>query len=63
MFLLLLILALIFDVAGVIGLIFTFSTWDAGSAQWIQGIITFGTFTAVGLVSLAFLFMFPQEIE
>ena len=63
MFLLLLILALIFVVAGGVGLIFIFITWDAGSAHWIQGIITFGAFAAVGLVSLGFLIMFPEEIE
>ena len=63
MFLLLLILALIFVVAGGAGLIFTFITWDTGNAHWIQGIITFGAFAAVGLVSLGFLIMFPQEIE
>ena len=62
-FILLLILALIFVVAGGVGLIFTIITWDVGHANWIQGIITFGTFAAVGLVSLIFLIMFPGEIE
>ncbi|MFC2071888.1 hypothetical protein ACFLUU_04120 [Chloroflexota bacterium] len=63
MFLYLLIIALIFVVAGGGGLIFTFINWDAGSTHWIQGIIIFGTFAAVGLVSLGFLIMFPEEIE
>ncbi|MFC1862110.1 hypothetical protein ACFLX6_02345 [Chloroflexota bacterium] len=63
MFLLLLIIALIFVVAGGVGLIHTFITWDAGNPHWVQGIITCGAFAAVGLASLGFLFMFPEELE
>ena len=63
MFLFLLVIALIFLIAGGIGLIFIFLTWDTGSANWIQGVITFGTFAVIGLASLGFLFVFPEEIE
>ncbi|MFC2056782.1 hypothetical protein ACFLTO_04340 [Chloroflexota bacterium] len=63
MFLLLLILALIFVVAGGFGLIFIFITWDIGSPHWIQGMITFGAFIAFGLTSIGFLIKFPEELE
>ena len=44
--------ALLFFVAGVVGLVFTSKLSEWGSVYSIQGDITFGTFVAVGLAVL-----------
>ncbi len=47
---LLIIIGLIFFLAGGIGLLLTNNNLDSGDIQWILGNVTFGTFTVVGLV-------------
>jgi hypothetical protein len=47
---LLIIIGLIFFLAGGIGLLLTNNNLDSGDIQWILGNVTFGTFTLVGLV-------------
>jgi len=47
---LLIIIGLIFFIAGGIGLLLTNNNLDSGDIQWILGNVTFGTFTVVGLV-------------
>ncbi len=47
---LLIIIGLIFFLAGGVGLLLTNNNLDSGSIQWILGNITYGTFTVVGLV-------------
>jgi len=47
---LMIIIGLIFFVAGGIGLLLTNNNLDSGDIQWILGNVTFSTFTVVGLV-------------
>lgn len=47
---LLIIIGLIFFIAGGIGLLLTNNNLDSGDVQWILGNVTFGTFIVVGLV-------------
>jgi len=47
---LLIIIGLIFFLAGGIGLLLTNNNLDSGSIHWILGNVTYGTFTVVGLV-------------
>lgn len=47
---LLIIIGLIFFLAGGIGLLLTNNNLDSGDIQWILGNVTFGTFAVVGLV-------------
>ena len=47
---LLIIIGLIFFLAGGIGLLLTNNNLDSGDIQWILGNVTFATFTVVGLV-------------
>jgi len=47
---LLIIIGLIFFIAGGIGLLLTNNNLNSGDIQWILGNVTFGTFIAVGLV-------------
>ena len=63
MFLFLMVLALIFLIAGGIGLFYTNIYITGGSHSWVQGNIAFGAFTAIGIVMLIFMAVFGQEIE
>jgi hypothetical protein len=47
---LLIIIGLIFFIAGGIGLLLTNNNLNSGDIQWILGNVTFGTFIVVGLV-------------
>jgi len=63
MFVFLLILALIFLIGGGVGLFYTNVNLAAGSHYWMHGNITYGTFTAVGIVTLVFMVLLGSEIE
>jgi len=63
MFIFFMILALIFLIAGGIGLFHTNINLVAGSNLWIFGNITFGTFTIVGIGILVFMGLFNKEFE
>ena len=63
MFIFFMILALIFLIAGGIGLFHTNINLVAGSNLWIYGNITFGTFTVVGIGILVFMGPFNTEFE
>ena len=62
MFILFMIVALIFLVPGGIGLFFINLNFGAGSSFWIVGILTFGTFTALGVAILVFMALFNTEL-
>ena len=63
MFIFFMILALIFLIAGGIGLFYTNINFVGGSHYWIFGNLTFGTFTIVGIAVLVFLALFNSEFE
>ena len=63
MFLFLIFVAMVFFIAGGVGLFYTHTTLVAGSPNWVQGNITYGTFTIVGLATIIFLVIFGSEIE
>ena len=63
MFVFSMILALIFLVAGGIGLFHINLNLVAGTNLWIYGNITFGTFTVVGIAILVFMAIFNTEFE
>jgi len=63
MFIFFMIMALIFLVAGGIGLFYTNINLVSGTHLWIFGNITFGTFTIVGIGILVFMGLFNKEFE
>jgi hypothetical protein len=63
MFVFSMILALIFLIAGGIGLFHININLVAGTNLWIYGNITFGTFTVVGIAILVFMAIFNTEFE
>ncbi len=63
MFLYILILGLIFLVAGGIGLFHVNVNLISGTDLWIYGNITFGVFTLVGIMIIIFLAIFNAEID
>ena len=63
MFIFFMILALIFLVAGGIGLFYTNINLVSGTHLWIFGNITFSTFTVVGIGILIFMGLFNKEFE
>jgi hypothetical protein len=63
MFLFFMIMALIFLIAGGVGLFYTFVNLASGDPLWVFGIITFGTFAIVGLAVLVFLAIYNQEFD
>jgi hypothetical protein len=63
MFLFFMIIALIFLIAGGVGLFYTFVNLVSSDPLWVFGLITFGTFAIVGLGVLVFLALFNTEFE
>ena len=63
MFIFFMILALIFLIAGGIGLFHVNINLGGGSNLWIYGNITFGVFTIVGIAILIFLALFNAEFD
>jgi hypothetical protein len=63
MFVFFMILALIFLIAGGVGLFYTNINLAAGSHLWIYGNITYGTFTVVGIATLIFMALFNAEFD
>ena len=63
MFLFFMILALVFLIAGGVGLFYTFTNLVSSDPVWVIGIIAFGTFTLVGVAVLIFLALFNQEFD
>jgi hypothetical protein len=57
------ILALIFLIAGGIGLFHVNVNLGAGTDLWIYGNITFGVFTIVGIAILVFMAIFNREFD
>ncbi|MCK4274826.1 MAG: hypothetical protein KAW90_08015 [Dehalococcoidales bacterium] len=57
------IMALIFLIAGGIGLFYTNVNLGSGSALWVFGNITFGVFTIVGIALIIFLALFNTEFD
>jgi hypothetical protein len=56
-------MALIFLIAGGIGLFYTNVNLGSGSTLWVFGNITFGVFTIVGIALIIFLALFNQEFD
>ena len=54
-------IGLLLLVAGGIGLFFTHTSLASGSAVWVQGNITYGTFSILGLVIIIMAFLSRQE--
>ena len=48
-------------VAGCVGLIITFTNFSLDSVEWLQGFITYGVFTIVGLTTIIFLIVITWE--
>ena len=63
MFILIMIVGLVFLIAGGVGLFYTNINLASGTHLWIYGNITFGTFTAVGVLTLFFMALFNREFE
>ena len=63
MFIFFMILALIFLVAGGVGLFHTNVHLAAHTNLWIYGNITFGTFAVVGIAVLVFMAIFNKEFD
>jgi hypothetical protein len=63
MFIFFMIMALIFLVAGGIGLFHVNVNLNSASNLWMYGNITFGTFTVIGIGILIFLAIFNTEFE
>jgi hypothetical protein len=63
MLLFFMIIALIFLIAGGIGLFHVNANLGAGTNLWIYGNITFGVFTFVGIALIIFLALFNQEFD
>ncbi len=63
MFIFFLIMALIFLIAGGIGLFHVNVNLGAGTNLWIYGNITFGVFTIVGVALIIFLALFNSEFD
>jgi hypothetical protein len=57
------IMALIFLIAGGIGLFHVNVNLGVGTNLWIYGNITFGVFTIVGIALIIFLALFNQEFD
>ena len=54
-------IGLLLLIVGSIGLIITFINFSLGDSHWFQGILAFGVFTVVGLVTIVFLAMKGSE--
>jgi len=57
------IIGLLLLIAGATGIFLTFTNFASGSPYWIQGNLTYGTFTAVGLVIIVLLTITGPEFE
>ena len=63
MFVFFMIMALIFLIAGGIGLFHVNVNLGAGTNLWLYGNMIFGVFTVVGLALIIFLALFNQEFD
>ena len=63
MFIFFMILGLIFLISGGVGLFYTNVNIDSGTALWIVGNITFGTFAIFGIAILVFMAIFNAEFD
>ena len=63
MFIFFMFMALVFLIAGGVGLFYVYVNLGSGSAVWVVGNITFGVFTFVGLALIVFLALFNQEFD
>ncbi len=57
------IIGLLLLITGVTGIFLTFINFAMGNPYWIQGNLTYGTFTAVGLVIIVLLVIMGPEFE
>jgi hypothetical protein len=58
-----LMIGLLLFIAGGIGLFFSYTSFALGSPEWIQGNLTYGTFTSIGLVMLILLIFAGPEFD
>lgn len=63
MFIFFMFMALVFLIAGGVGLFYVNVNLGSGSPVWMVGNITFGVFTFVGLALIVFLALFNQEFD
>ena len=63
MLLFFMLMALVFLIAGGVGLFYVNVNLGSGSAVWVVGNIAFGVFTFVGLALIVFLALFNQEFD
>ena len=63
MFIIFMIIALIFLIAGGVGLFYTNINLVSGTPPWIIGNITFSTFTVIGIITLVFMGIFNRQFE
>jgi hypothetical protein len=57
------IIGLLLLIVGGIGLFFTFTNFAFGSPEIIQGSLTYGTFTVIGIIILVMLSIMGPELE
>lgn len=56
-------LGLLLLITGSIGLVTTYINFAVGSLDWVQGNLTYGTFTVLGLAIIVCLMISGPEIE
>ncbi|MFQ6121829.1 MAG: hypothetical protein ACE5LA_02045 [Dehalococcoidales bacterium] len=57
------IIGLLLLIAGGIGLFITYTGFAWGSPEWVQGNLTYGTFTIIGVAILVLLVISGPEFE
>lgn len=55
------IIGLVLLVAGGIGLVITYANYPSATLDWIEGNLTYGVFTVVGLAIIILVTMVPRE--
>ena len=63
MFVFFMLMALVFLIAGGVGLFYVNVNLGSGSSVWFVGNLTFGVFTFVGIALIIFLALFNQEFD
>ena len=48
-------------VAGGVGIALTWANYDPGSLHWIEGLLTYGVFTLLGLAVIIMIVLTPKE--
>ena len=63
MFIIVMLVGLIFLVAGGAGLFYTLANIPGGTDLWVVGLIAFGAFAVLGIAVLIFLAIFNTEFD